>query len=228
MRKHLPVLLLSVCLLAGMSIVAARCIPFGVFQDAPRLRAWILAWGDWAPAAIIALQTIQVLLAPIPGQVVGAVSGYLFGVRLGTLYSILGTTLGSLLSIGLVRVFGRPLVERIVPTDMLARLDAGAQRRGVFFLAVVFLLPFLPDDLACFAAGLTPMPVPALLLVVVLGRLPGLWVSCWLGANATGLNTPQWSAVIGASIVLAVVLLRYGERLTQAALELTERIVALR
>jgi uncharacterized membrane protein YdjX (TVP38/TMEM64 family) len=228
MRKRVAALLLTLLLVVLLGFLATRHGELDLFRDVVRLRAWVLGRGPWAPVTAIALQVVQVIIAPIPGQVVGLASGYVFGVAWGTFYSVVGTALGSLLSITLARIFGRPLVERMVPAALLARLDSAAQRRGLFFLALVFLLPFLPDDLACFVAGLTRIPVAALMLVVLLGRFPGLWVSCWLGANATSLGSTQWSVAVGVSALLAGVLLRHGERLSEAAMQFTERLTGLR
>jgi len=195
-----------------------------LFQDAVRLRKWVHNWGAWAPLGIIALQMTQVLLAPIPGHVVGLASGYLFGVAWGTLYSVVGTALGSRVAFVLARTYGRPLVERLLPPDTLARLDAGAQRRGLFFFVLLFLLPFLPDDIACLVAGLTPIPISALMLAVLAGRPPGILVSCWLGANAAGLSTAQWALLIAVSVLLALLFLFYGEQLEEWTMNLVERL----
>jgi uncharacterized membrane protein YdjX (TVP38/TMEM64 family) len=196
------------------------------FRDPVRLREWVRDWGAWAPLGIIGLQMTQVLIAPIPGHVVGLASGYLFGVIWGTFYSVLGTALGSLIAFVVARTYGRPLVERLLPPETLERLDAGAQRRGLFFFVLLFLLPFLPDDMACLVAGLTPIPIPALMLAVLAGRPPGILVSCWVGANAAGLSTAQWALLIAASVLLALLFLFYEEQLEEGATNLVERLTS--
>lgn len=220
MKIHPSTLILTALLIALLVFFATyggRYI--ALFNDPLRLHEWVRGWGVWAPLAIILLQIAQVLLAPVPGQVLGVISGYLFGVGWGTFYSVLGTAVGSFIAFSLARTYGRPLVERLVPATTLTRLDAGAQRRGLFFFVLVFLLPFLPDDLACFAAGLTPIPIPALMLAVLAGRPPGILASCWLGAYAVELSTMQWALLIAGSALLAALFLRYGEWLQQWMME---------
>ena len=51
--------------------------------------------GAWGPLAIVVLEMIQALLAPIPGQAIEAVSGYLYGPWWGTLFPMIGMVLGS-------------------------------------------------------------------------------------------------------------------------------------
>ncbi len=196
-----------------------------LFRDPALLREWLATWGTWAPIGIIALHVVQVLLAPIPGNVIGLASGYLFGIARGTLYSSLGTALGSLIAFTLARTYGRPLVERLLPAQMLRWLDTRAERHGLFFFVLLFLLPFLPDDLACFAAGLTPIPIPALLVAALTGRLPGLFVSSWLGASAPALSPTQWTVVIAASAALAVLFLLYEQQIEGWAIRIVDRLI---
>lgn len=225
MRIRVSTFILIVFLIALLGLLIVHSGQYLVlFKDQDQLREWVCNWGAWAPLAIMALQMVQVLLAPIPGQVLGLASGYLFGVAWGTFYSVAGTALGSLVAIILARAYGRPLIERLVPPEILTRLDAGAKRRGLLFFVLVFLLPFLPDDLACLVAGLTPIPIPALMLAVVSGRLPGVLVSCWLGANATSLNTVQWAMLISSSALLAILFLLYENRLQKLTLRLVDRL----
>ncbi len=213
--RRVAVAAATLVVLSGLWVAIRNSGFLTLFGDSQRLVTWVRGRGPWAPLGIIVLQIAQVVVAPIPGQIVGVAAGYLFGTLLGTFYSLLGTAAGSWIAFALARAYGRPLVERIVPRQILARLDAGAQRRGLFFFALVFLLPFLPDDLACFAAGLTPIPIPALMAVAITTRTPSILVTAWLGANAEGLSTSQWAMLIAASALLAGLSLLYGERVQQ-------------
>ncbi len=199
--------------LAGLWVAVRNSSFLALFEDGRRLVAWVQGIGPWGPLAIIVLQIGQVLLAPLPGQAVGIAAGLLFGPLLGTIYCWIGMAAGSWVAFRLARAYGRPLVERLVPRQTLTWLDEGARRRGLFFFAIVFLLPFLPDDLACFVAGLTAIPIPALMLVAITTRAPGILVSSWVGANAEGLSTTQWVLLVVGSALLAGLALLYGERL---------------
>ena len=226
MRTHARWLFLLAVIVALVGLAAIHNGGYlALFRDPAALREWLDTWGTWAPAGIIALQVVQVLLAPIPGNVIGLASGYVFGVVQGTLYSLLGTALGSLIAFALARTYGRPLVERLLPAAMLEWLDSRAQRRGLLFFVLLFLLPFLPDDLACFVAGLTPIPIPALVLAALAGRLPGLFVSSWVGANALGLTRTQSTVLIAASAGLALLFLLYERRVEDWAVSLVDRFV---
>jgi uncharacterized membrane protein YdjX (TVP38/TMEM64 family) len=200
-----PAIVAALVGVIALSLWGYRAGWFDIFSNLAGLRALARGWGAWGPLGIILLNAAQTLLAPIPGQALNLVSGYLFGPWLGTLYSLAGMLLGSLIMLALVRRGGRPLAERLAGKDNLARFDAYASRRGALFLFLIFLLPFLPDDLACLAAGLTPLPIPLILVLLLVGRTPGLFVANWIGYSAAGLAPWQW-AVFGV-VIAALALL---------------------
>ncbi len=197
---------------------------YRLLTDRTAVQAWVQDCGPWAPLASVLLNAAQVLLAPLPGQTVGVVNGYLYGTWLGTLYSLLGVELGTALALGLARGFGRPLVARLIGQAQLERWDAIAQRQGAAFFLLVFLLPFLPDDVLCFVAGMSPLSIPYLLLLAAVGRLPGLVVSSWVGANASELPLEGWVVLGIGAAALALFFWRYHARLEQAALAVVDKV----
>ncbi len=183
----------------------------------------MVALGPWGPLGSVLLNAAQVLLAPVPGQIFGLVNGYLYGVLRGTLYSWLGVQLGSALAMGLGRWLGRPLVARLVGAARLERWDRLAQRQGPTFFLLVFLLPLLPDDLACFVIGLSPLPIPYMWLLAGLGRLPGLVVTAWVGANATRPPASVWALLVGGGLALTWLFGQYRGRIEDALLRIIGR-----
>lgn len=197
---------------------------FGFVADQEQIRAWVARLGAWAPIAIILLSMIQALLAPIPGQAIEAVSGYLYGPWWGTLFPMLGMVIGSSITFLLARRFGRPLVIRLVGKQSIARLDDLVRRGGALFFFLVWLLPFAPDDLACVAAGLTPMPFRQFLILMTLGRLPGVFVSVLVGANVAQIDPLWWGILLAAIAAAALILWRWGERIQESVLHFIERL----
>jgi len=195
------------------------------FGDRGRVQEWIAGFGPWGPLVSIALNVAQVLLAPIPGQLVGLANGYLYGIGAGLLYSMVGLLLGTTLAMGLSRRFGRPLVERLVHPETLARWDQIADRRGPLFFFLLFLFPFVPDDLACFLIGLSSLSIPRMVALAALGRLPGVFVPCWLGAYATALPRWAWIPLVGGSVALAWVFWRCQTQLESLVLRQIHRLV---
>lgn len=189
--------LLALAVLVGATLLARRHL--GFLSDPEALRAFVRGYGGWAPVVMIGLQAAQVVLAPVPGQVLAVASGYLFGPWWGTLYNLVGVTLGSAVAFWLARRFGRAYVERTVDDDALRRFDAIDDGRARATLFVLFLVPGLPDDAICFAGGLTGIPLWQLVVIAAVGRAPG-----FLLANVVGgfLGTDR----LAAAVVLALAL----------------------
>jgi len=195
-----------------------------LFRNRAALQAWIASFGAWAPLVSITLNAAQVIAAPIPGQVVGLANGYLFGVWWGTLYSLIGVMLGTSIVLALTRRWGRPFVVRLIHGKQLEELDRLVARRGALFFFMIFLLPFLPDDITCFAIGLTSLPLGQMLVLLAIARLPGLIVASWVGANATRLSLPVWLALIVGASALALAYWRWRETIESALMSWIERI----
>ncbi len=194
-----------------------------VFAGRDQMVAEIRAAGAWGRLLLIALAAAQTVAAPIPGQVVNFAAGYLYGLGAGLLYSWLGQVLGSALALVLARFAGRPIVERLVGSARLARLEHWAAGRGLSFFFLFFVIPGLPDDLLCFAGGLTRLPLRLLLLMSAVGRLPGLFAAVWLGAYAERLPWQAW-LVSGLLALLGVWLLwRFGDRIQEVLLRIPAR-----
>ena len=220
--------LVALCLSIGVAGVLWGPDAYRLLADREAVQAWVASFGAWGPLVSVLLNITQVLLAPIPGQTVGVVNGYLYGVLAGTLYSWIGVQLGSALAMGLARRFGRPLVVRLVGQEQLGRWDRLAQRQGPAFFFLVFLFPLVPDDVICFIIGLSPLSIPYMLILAGVGRLPGLLVASWVGASATELPLWAWGALAVGAVGLALAFWRYQRPLEEATTRLIRRLLGQR
>ena len=116
-----------------------------LFGERHRIEEFIMSFGMWAPLLFLALQILQVIIAPIPGNVTSFVGGYLFG-WWGLLLTVIGSTIGFLIIVLLIRRFGRPLVEKFFKPQQIAKFDYIIEKNGAVALFLIFLLPFFPDD----------------------------------------------------------------------------------
>lgn len=180
------------------------------FTQPEEAREMIAEAGAWAPLVFIGLQVIQVLIAPIPGQVTGLVGGLLFGTLWGVVYTMIGATIGFTLIFVLARRLGRPFVERFVSPNVLTRFDYLSERGGAFVLFIIFLLPAFPDDVISFIAGLTTLRISTLIFISLAGRLPGYIV---LSATGAGLAYENMNPiVVSIGVVLVIFAIGFWKR----------------
>jgi uncharacterized membrane protein YdjX (TVP38/TMEM64 family) len=154
-----------------------------VLEDKERVQAFLKAAGPLAPLIFMAVQALQVVLAPIPGEATGFIGGYLFGVPLGMLYSTLGLTLGSVLAFALGRWLEHKFVARVVSRETLERFDFLMERQGALIAFFLFVVPGFPKDYLCFILGLSLMSWKLFLLLSTVGRLPGTLMLTLQGAK---------------------------------------------
>jgi len=143
------------------------------FSDRKHLIEFVNSFGAQSVVVFIGLQILQVLFAPIPGEVTGFIGGYIYGSVLGTIYSTIGLTIGSWLAFILARWLGLPFVEKAVNTSILKKYDYFMEHQGKLITFVFFLIPGFPKDALCYVIGLSHMPTNTFLLVSITGRLLG-------------------------------------------------------
>lgn len=143
------------------------------------LREFFDALGAWAPLAYVAMVMLEVVIAPLPGAILYAPGGAIFGGFWGGLLSLIGNVLGAALAGCLARVLGHRLIERWEDHARLRELQQRLARHGI---GVVFLLrvnPLTSSDLVSYAAGLTPMPLWKLSAGTALGMAPLCWIQSY-------------------------------------------------
>jgi len=175
--------------------------------------AFINSYHPYDEFVFISLQILQVVAAPIPGEVTGLIGGYLYGPLLGTIYSTIGLTIGSWLAFLLARIFGLPFVERIVKPEIIQKYDYVMEHQGALISFVLFLIPGFPKDYLCYIMGLSHMTTTTFLVVSTIGRLFGTILLSVCGSYA---HHHQYGALIvafGVSGVFIVLAYLYRERL---------------
>lgn len=166
----------------------------GWISNPEGFRSWVEAKGWSSRLVFLGMVIFQVILAFIPGEPFEIAAGYAFGAVEGTLLSIAGAAVGSIITFSLVRRFGMGLVrvffseEKINSVKFLKTSNA----RNILFL-VIYMIPGTPKDLLGYFAGLTDIPFPVFCLVCTLGRIPSV-VTSTVGGDALG--TKSYRAAI--------------------------------
>lgn len=204
-RRQALIAVGGVCLVtlsvgAGLWLATPRAL------DPPWLRMRLVAAGPLAPLAFVSLQALQAIVAPIPGQVLAGVGGYLFGARLGTLYSMLGVVIGSTVVFMTSKRYGRPFVERVLAPETLGRFDGFVAEYGTTGLFIAFLLPTFPDDALCALAGVTELTYRRFIVLLIVGRAPTFFAAALAGTStANGEFTEAGFVVAGLTAVSVAV-----------------------
>ncbi len=204
----------------GALVAGALLIVYGpqlwrFLQDEAALEAWLAQLGWLGPVALIALNALQIVVAPIPGYVVQIAAGFLFGPWWGGLYASLGLLLGASLAFGLARRYGRPLAARLVGGERIERWERVTHSTSTLVWFMLILGP--TGDLPYFMGGLARVSYVKVILITLLVRVPTTFVAAAAGAGVMWLTWWQVGLVILLLALLLVLFLRYQDRLTDWA-----------
>jgi uncharacterized membrane protein YdjX (TVP38/TMEM64 family) len=182
-------------------------------MDRQKLLAFIDSLGPAGFIGFILLQMMQVVAAPIPGEVTGFIGGYLYGPALGIVLSTVGLTLGSLAAFFLSRTFGRPFVEKFVKRETMEKYDYLLHHKGAFLVFLLFLIPGTPKDLLCYILGLGHLSTKEFFVISTVGRFGGT-VLLTLGGNF--IHHQQYYRfflLLGIAIILVFLSMVYKDKL---------------
>lgn len=181
-----------------------------LFTNREKLISIVNGLGLLGPVVYMLLQALQGIVAPIPSNIVGIIGGFLFG-WWGVLWTTLGATLGAAVVFWLSRRYGRKLVEKLVKKESLEKFDFVIGKRASLLLFLIFIIPGLPDDIVCYIAGLTDIPIKKLIVIFALGRLPAVVSNNYIGMGFSGEGNPIVVVVITVVSVLIFAFLYFRQ-----------------
>lgn len=189
--------------LASLLVALGCWMALGGGQLLAGIGRWTESLGVWGPL-VFALCYALAVTALLPGSVLTASAGALFGVPLGTAAVLVGATAGAALSFGLARLLGRPAVARYTGSGRLAALDAHLSRRGFMAVLVLRLVPLFPFNAVNYGAGVAGVRFVPYMMATALGIVPGTLVFTGLGGALREPGSPVlWIALTGLVVLSA-------------------------
>jgi uncharacterized membrane protein YdjX (TVP38/TMEM64 family) len=186
---------------------------YAVLTDKSRMANYVSAFGPSAPFIFMLIQILQVVFAPIPGEMTGFAGGYLFGLWMGFVYSSIALSLGSIVNFSIGRLLGKRYIRRFIPPEYLKRFDAVVKHEGALVLFILFVFPGFPKDYLCLFLGLTAMPLKIFIWMSTVGRMPGTFMLSLQGSMVFKENYMLLAAVSGVFCLFVLLSYYYRESL---------------
>ncbi len=172
--------------------------------DVEAVRGAVSATGPAAPVAYVVASALLGAVF-VPGPILAAGSGVLFGPVLG-LFVTLGATVGTAIIASLIgRRAGRNSARELLGTERADRLDSLIERRGLWAVVGQRFIPGVSDALASYAFGAFGVPLWQMATGAFIGSLPRAFVYTALGASIGDLNSPLAYVAVAIWCVTAVV-----------------------
>ena len=154
------------------------------FENINDLKLYLASFGIWTPVVFIALFTVATVLF-VPGLPITVLSGILFGAFRGTIYVVIGSSIGVSASFLIGRYLGRDFVKRMTEkNNRLSELDSYIKEKGDTILIISRLVPIFPFNLQNYAYGVTDISFRTYFWYSLIFMLPGTFIYTSFGALA--------------------------------------------
>ncbi|AOY86909.1 alkaline phosphatase [Marinobacter salinus] len=213
--------------IAGVGAVVGLLYAFGVHQQVLELLHWFDSFGVWAAIMFIGIMVVAVVLL-LPGVLLTTGAGFVFGVVEGTVYVVIGTTLGAATAFLIARHFLGDHAHVYIRTR--ARLSVVSDEmapHGWKIVLLTRLIPFFPGKLSNFLFGLTNFSFGGFVTGTFFGVIPFSLHNVYLGSLAADLSTlgaregarsPLEWTIYGAGFIGTVLAVVFLNRLARRAL----------
>ncbi len=202
------VLVLATALVWGYALLSEMPLP-GFELSSESVAALIRSWGAWGIAATIGLMVVHAFV-PFPAEFVAVAAGMVYGPVWGSVITWVGAMCGALLSFGLAKLCGRPLVRAMVRERHWRKIDRWTESQGASTLLAARFVPVIAFNLINYAAGLTSVSWWTFTWTTGLGIIPLTVLMVTMGDQMRTLTWGEWGlfAIFAVALWLAIYAIR--------------------
>jgi len=208
-RRLAPLAALVVILVLFFALRLDRYVSFAALgEHRAALTQFVQANGALA-ALLYILVYVVVAAASLPGgAVLSVVGGFLFGTIAGTIYVVIGATLGATgLFLAARSAFGDGLRRRLGALGN--RLAAELADNAFSYLLVLRLVPLFPFWLINLVPAVAGVPLRTYVLATFLGIIPGSFVFVSIGGGLGAVfdrgETPDLSIIFSRAVLVPLI-----------------------
>lgn len=179
-----------------------------------RLRQFFEQCRPWAPVVYVAFVTVEVVVAPIPGLMLYAPGGAIFGGFFGGLFALVGNVIGAGIACSISRRFGPGVLTRFFEQSSLDAAQAAIEKRGSLLIFLLRLNPLTSSDIVSYAAGFTTIPVWKVMLATMIGMAPLCFAQAWLAESVFTVMPELIYPMIAACLIYIAFVWRVVRRMS--------------
>ncbi len=161
--------------------------------------AQIQSTGFWGGFILILIQVFQTVLAVIPSGPVVIIAGMMYDPWIAVLICLIGQTLGALVVMGLVKLFGYTFISLFVDLEKVKQFKLlNNEKKCAVLMFSYSLIPLLPKDPLAFIVPFTKVKTWVFLIITFVARMPMTIVSVVFGNSLI-------SGEFGLGIIIACI-----------------------
>ncbi|MBR4279333.1 MAG: TVP38/TMEM64 family protein [Clostridia bacterium] len=155
----------------------------GISDAAGNFKNLISGYGEMGVVVAFGIQVLQVVVSPIPGEVIEVGMGLCFGWFEGALVCLLGSALATAIIMIFVKKLGFRFVELFIPLERINELRfINSEKKLERFAFLLYLIPGTPKDPLIFFFGLTKINIVDFVVISTIARIPSV-VSSTIGGK---------------------------------------------
>ena len=211
--------ILLALLLLGVVIACFKLYPIFIrIQNDEMYRNEIVeqiqSTGIWGGLILISIQVVQTILAIIPSGPVVIIAGMMYEPWIAVLICLIGQTLGALLVIGLVKLFGYTFISLFVDLKKVKQFKILKNEKKCAVLMFSYsLIPLLPKDPLAFVVPFTKVKTWVFLVITFVARTPMTIVSVVFGNSIISGEFGLGIIIAGISLLLAILCFIFNNRI---------------
>lgn len=211
LKRFIPLAVLIAGLIAFFALRLDGYLSLDMLaENRNALLTWVAESGFLAPLVFIGLYAVAVAISVPGGAVFTLAGGFLFGTVLGTVYTVVGATIGAAVVFLAARTaLGDVLEKRAGPT--LRKMEAGFQENATSYMLLLRLVPLFPFWLVNIVPALLGVPFRIYVVTTLFGIIPGTAVYAsvgnGLGAFIDAGKMPDLNLILDPEIFLPLVAL---------------------
>lgn len=165
------------------------------------IRVFVASFGMLSALAYISLLAVRsFLFLPVtPFTIAG---GFLFGPVFGLVFTVIGRMLSATITFSLSRYLLRDYVKSRI-AGKYAGLDARLEKGGIFYIAIMRMIPMLPFDVVGYAAGISSISFKKYIIGTLIGDIPGVFAYTLLGSSLSEPGSMRFYLSIIISLAVA-------------------------
>ena len=172
--------------------------------DIEAVRGTVAATGPVAPLLYIPAAALLAAIF-VPGPLLAAGSGLLFGPVLGTVVTLCSAATTAVIAAVIGRRAGRDSARALIGNQWADRIDEQIRRHGLWAVVGQRFVPGISDAMASYTFGAFGVPLWQMAVGALIGSAPRAFVYTALGASLSDLNSPLAYAAIAVWCLTAII-----------------------
>jgi uncharacterized membrane protein YdjX (TVP38/TMEM64 family) len=148
----------------------------------------------------------QPIALPIPEAVTIPAGSAVFGSFVAASIGFLGTILGVFVMFFIARISGQRLIAKFIKEKNIRKYQEYVRKNETFIIALMFIIPILPDEIICVGAGISGVSFKRFFLIASISKFITSTLLAYSVLLVKSLSLTESQLVLACSLLLSVFL----------------------